>query len=221
MENKSDKDIECWTNQCERPLDRDFWNTQWENRQTGWDMGTPSPPITHYMDQVSNKNTAILIAGCGNAHEAAYLSAHGFTNVTLLDIAPRAVEILQKKFSGNPNIHVVCGDYFEHEGNYDVMIEQTFFCAIPPSRRNEYAQKAFSLLNEKGRIVGVLFNKKFEKQGPPFGGFADEYERVFSPYFDISTMEVCYNSIPPRAGAEVFINLIKKKRQPDGRLNNI
>ncbi|MCZ2397587.1 MAG: TPMT family class I SAM-dependent methyltransferase [Chitinophagales bacterium] len=212
MDNNTDKNIKCCTTNCERPLDQNFWNSQWESRQTGWDMGTPSPPITHYMDQFENKEAAILIAGCGNAYEAGYLDKHGFTNITLLDIAPRAVEILKEKFHDNPNIHVVCGDFFEHKGSYDLMIEQTFFCAIPPSRRNEYAQKAASLLNNKGRIIGVLFDKAFEQQGPPFGGCPCEYKPIFSPYFDIKTMEACYNSIPPRAGAEVFINLIKKKR---------
>ncbi|MCO6497860.1 MAG: methyltransferase domain-containing protein [Chitinophagaceae bacterium] len=211
MANKPGNDIEYLAADYNRPLDRAYWNAQWENRRTGWDMGTPSPPITTYMDQYRNKNAAILIPGCGNAYEAEYLAKLGFSSITLLDIAPRAVEILKEKFHKTPEVKVVCGDFFEHEGTYDLIIEQTFFCAIHPSRRREYAKKAAELLIEDGRIIGVLFDKDFERMGPPFGGHPDEYKPIFDRYFDIKTMTECYNSIPPRAGAEVFINLTKKK----------
>jgi hypothetical protein len=56
----------------------------------------------------------------------------------------------------------------------------------------------------------LLFNKTFEKPGPPFGGNTDEYKTIFSSFFNIKTMETCYNSIPPRKDSEVFIHLIKK-----------
>jgi hypothetical protein len=49
--------------------------------------------------QVENKNVKILIPGCGNAHEAELLLEEGFKNITLLDIAPKACEIISKKFS--------------------------------------------------------------------------------------------------------------------------
>ena len=67
-----------------------------------------------------------------------------------------------------------------------------------------------SLLNKDGKLIGLLFDKVFEKQGPPFGGCPCEYKPIFEPYFVIKTMDECYNSILPRAKAELFINLIKK-----------
>ncbi|MCS7037470.1 MAG: SAM-dependent methyltransferase, partial [Saprospiraceae bacterium] len=57
-------------------------------------------------------------------------------------------------------------------------------------------------------LAGVLFDRDFEG-GPPFGGHAEEYRALFEPLFRIHTLEPCYNSIPPRAGAEVFIILKK------------
>ena len=107
----------------------------------------------------------------------------------------------------------MCEDFFRHEGSYDLIIEQTFFCAIPPHRRKEYAEKAASLLKDNGKVTGVLFDTSFEKQGPPFGGNASEYRTVFEPVFIIKTMNECYNSIAQRAGTEVFINLIKRPRE--------
>ncbi|MBS1489019.1 MAG: methyltransferase domain-containing protein [Bacteroidetes bacterium] len=194
----------------ENPLDQSFWNTRWQNHETGWDIGHASPAITQYMAQEPDKNSAILIPGCGNAYEAEYLVKNGFTNITLIDIAPQAVELLKNKFVNAPQVKILCGDFFQHQGHYDLIIEQTFFCAFHPHRRNEYAEKVASLLTKQGRIIGLLFNTTFEKQGPPFGGSVSEYQSIFEPYFDIKTMSLCYNSIAPRAGSEVFIHFIKK-----------
>jgi SAM-dependent methyltransferase len=207
---KNETEISCCKTQCETSLDQSFWNTRWQNSETGWDIGYASPAIAKYMEQYTDKNASILIPGCGNAYEAEYLSANGFTNITLIDIAPKAVEKLKEKFEQEPQVKILCEDFFKHNGRYDLIIEQTFFCAIAPSRRNEYAQKTATLLNENGKVIGLLFNKQFNKALPPFGGSLSEYKEIFEPYFTIHTMELCYNSIPPRAETELFINLIKK-----------
>jgi len=196
--------------QIETPMDQNYWDARWENQETGWDIGYASPTLTKYIDGISDKNTAILIPGCGNAYEAAYLLQQGFTNITLIDIAPLAVENLKQKYEGNSAIRILCEDFFEHQGAYDLILEQTFFSAIPPFRRNDYATKMHELLSENGSLVGVLFNKEFNNTFPPFGGSTEEYQNLFQPYFDIKKMEESYNSIPPRQGSELFIHFIKK-----------
>lgn len=192
-------------------LDRSFWNNRWENHQTGWDIGYPSPAIVEYIEKKTNKNAAILIPGCGNAHEAEYLCQKGFTDITLVDIAPKAVEILGEKFKNQPSVKVFCADFFDFEGSFDLMVEQTFFCTHYLWRREEYAEKAASLLKENGTIAGLLFASEFDSEGPPFGGTEAVYRQIFEKDFVIKTMEICQNSIPPRADNELFIELIKKK----------
>jgi SAM-dependent methyltransferase len=190
--------------------DQTYWNTRWEKGETGWDIGYAAPAITAYMSAFTDKNAAILIPGCGNAYEAEWLTKQGFANITLIDIAPKAAEQLKEKFQDISAIKVICEDFFQHEGKYDVIIEQTFFCAIYPHRRKEYVQKAASLLNPNGKIIGVLFDKTFETGGPPFGGSATEYRSLFDSLFALHKMERCYNSIPPRSGSELFIQMEKK-----------
>jgi SAM-dependent methyltransferase len=191
-------------------LDQTYWNSRWKKEETGWDIGMPSPAITEYILQYTNKDAAILIPGCGNAHEAEFLIENGFKNITLIDIAPEAVERIKKRFEGKTQVRILCEDFFKHDGEYDLIIEQTFFCAIHPSKRNEYAQKTASILRNKGKIIGVLFDKNFEQQGPPFGGSSTEYKSLFNPYFEIKKIESCYNSIIPRKRSEIFIIMIKK-----------
>ena len=94
-------------------------------------------------------------------------------------------------------------------GKYDLIVEQTFFCAIDPSLRTVYAEKMAKLLNPKGKLVGLLFDCNFDG-GPPFGGSKTEYITYFEPYFKFNFLEKCYNSISPRAGNELFICLENK-----------
>ena len=191
-------------------LDQSFWNKRWENNQTGWDIRQASPAIIAYMAQYVNKDDAILIPGCGNAHEAQWLLENDFTNITLIDIAPRAVAKLKEKYEKNQAVKVILSDFFEHQGHYDLIIEQTFFCAINPNLRQNYVAQSSALLKPNGKIIGVLFSVTFEKAGPPFGGNTSEYQQLFENHFIIKKLENCYNSIKPRANTEVFINFVKK-----------
>lgn len=87
---------------------------------------------------------------------------------------------------------------------FDLIIEQTFFCALEPSLRKKYASKIATLLNNNGKIAGLLFNFPLTEVGPPFGGLTEEYKKLFSNKFKIKTLEKAYNSIKPRADKELF-----------------
>ncbi len=200
------EDITCCVVACEKPIDENYWNNQYQNNTTGWDLGEISTPIKAYINTLTNKSIRILIPGCGNTYEAEYLLQQGFTNITVIDIAPTLVEVLQQKFIGNKNINVVLGDFFNHTGKYDVIIEQTFFCAIPPMFRQKYAYKMHQLLAEDGLLVGLLFNRTFEKS-PPFGGSEELYFKLFKNAFHLNKMDNCTNSITPRANTELWVEL--------------
>lgn len=193
-------------------LNEDYWDQRYRENQTGWDLGTPSPALTHYFDQIENKALSILIPGCGNAYEAEYLLNQGFKNITLIDLSSSVVSQLKDKWKTRPEIKVLHGDFFDLKGNYDLIMEQTFFCALDPVLRSKYVEKMNFLLTENGKLVGLLFDKEFEKSGPPFGGSKTEYQPLFDTYFSIEKMEPCYNSIAPRQGSELFISISKKKK---------
>jgi SAM-dependent methyltransferase len=202
------EDLKCCVISCDKPLDQTYWDNQYQSNSTGWDLGEVSPPIKNYIDTLKDKTIRILIPGCGNTYEAEYLLEQGFTNITVIDIAPTLVENLKTKFKDNPNINIVLGDFFEHQGVYDLILEQTFFCALPPTMRQKYVWKMHQLLEKKGTVSGLLFNRTFESS-PPFGGSQEEYTLLFQKAFNFLKMEVCQNSATPRAGSELFIELLK------------
>lgn len=191
-------------------LTENYWNDRYLNSETGWDIKQVSPPLKYFIDAVQDKNAAILIPGCGNAYEASYMAEKEFQNVTLLDISSWLVNQLQKKFEGS-SVKVIHDDFFLHEDKYDIIFEQTFFCAIPPIMRKDYVRHAHSLLNENGKIKGVLFNENFGfEEHPPFKGSEVEYRKFFEPYFNILRMEPSTISIKPRMGNELIFELQKK-----------
>jgi len=186
-----------------------FWDDRWAAGSTGWDLGNVSPELIKFFNSLPNKNASILIPGCGNAYEAEYLLNQGFTSVTLIDIAPTLVRNLKSKFANNPCIQIVEGDFFQLIGKYDIIVEQTFFCAIPPAMRVDYVRKMSELLSDSGILAGLLFDRDFVG-GPPFGGSQNEYKKLFPEHgLDIIEMETALNSIAARQGTEVFFRAIK------------
>lgn len=190
-------------------LSGDYWNNRYIEQQTGWDVGEVSTPLKNYIDQLENKNLSVMIPGCGNAYEAAYLLQQGFRNVTCVDISPVLCAELESRL-GDKGLKVICTDFFSHIGQYDLILEQTFFCALNPALRGAYAAHMNELLAPNGKLAGVMFNCSFETEGPPFGGSASEYQMYFKPYFTFKHFTPCYNSIAKRAGNELFVVLQKK-----------
>ncbi len=212
MEKK--EELECCVVTCGLPLNANYWDNQYQNNETGWDLHQVSPPLKLFIDTLTDKNVRILIPGCGNAYEAEYLLDNGFTGVTLIDISSTLVNRLKEKFTGRP-IQILHADFFDHNEKYDLILEQTFFCALNPSLRERYAVKSFNLLNTGGRIAGLLFNIIFEKEGPPFGGTKEEYVKLFELLFTLKQFDTCHNSIKPRQGNELFIEMEKKNISTD------
>lgn len=192
-------------------LGPEYWNNRYQQNDFSWDIGEISTPLKTYFDQLTNKNAAILIPGAGNGYEAEYLFNMGFNNIYICDVAPIPLENFSRRCPTFNKENLLQIDFFELEKiGFDLIIEQTFFCAIHPHLRKKYALKTHSLLNQNGRLVGLLFNDKLNSDKPPFGGNKEEYLNYFAPYYKLNTFETCYNSIKPRAGGELFINLIKK-----------
>ena len=190
-------------------LSKEYWDNRYLLKQTAWDVGSITTPLKGYFDQLMDKNVSILIPGAGTGYEVEYLYNKGFKNVIVCDISEYPLKVIQFRVSNFPTDQLIRDNFFNLKGSYDLIIEQTFFCALDPSLRRNYAQHCASLLKTGGKLVGVLFNSQFTNS-PPYGGNKEEYMAYFKDLFEIKYFEECYNSIAPRAGRELFICLTKK-----------
>lgn len=190
-------------------LNKEYWEKRYQSDTATWDIGSISAPLKEYIDQIENKSIKILIPGAGNAYELDYLIEKGFQNVFVIDYAQQPINAIIER-NKTLKKHLICDDFFNHKETYDLILEQTFFCALQPNLRENYVSKMHELLSEKGKIAGLLFNFPLTEIGPPFGGSYEEYLNLFSKKFKIKTLETSYNSIKPRANKELFFTFEKK-----------
>ena len=188
--------------------DKTYWSQRYEAGTTGWNIGYPSTPIKEYADQLTDKNLKILIPGAGNGYEAEYLFDIGFKNVHVLDVAEIPLTDFKKRNPHFPEAQVMHADFFAHEGSYDLILEQTFFCSLVPTdeNRSRYFHQMHQLLKPKGILAGLWFDFPLtdDMEKRPFGGNKELYLDYLAPYFTVRTFARCYNSIPPRKGNELF-----------------
>ena len=191
-------------------LNKKFWNNKYLNNEHKWDVGYITTPLKEYFNQIKDKNLRILIPGCGNSYEAEYLFNCGFKNIFLVDYSEKALSNFKKRVPNFPSENLLCIDCFDLNMKFDLIIEQTFFCAIQTNKRGEYALKMNHLLSEKGKLVGLLFDDPMNEDHPPFGGNKKEYATFFEKYFKFKIFEKSNNSIKERSGRELFMILERK-----------
>lgn len=192
-------------------FDKNYWDSKYKSGYTGWDVGYISTPLKEYFNTLTDKNINILIPGGGNGYEAEYLFHKGFRNVFLLDISEFPLNNFSLRVKDFPKENLLNADFFKLTGKYDLIVEQTFFCALDINLRKEYAKKISELLTPLGKFAGLLFDCKFsDTSEPPFGGNKEEYWKCFEPFFEIKVFDKAHNSIKPRMGRELFFIFSKK-----------
>lgn len=196
-------------------LDENYWSGRYAAGRTNWDAGAVTPPLRDYFNQLGPPDARrILIPGAGNAYEAEYLHHLGFSQVLVADLAAEPLAALQQRVPTFPATHLLHQDFFELPATppFDLIVEQTFFCALDPHLRPAYARQCAHLLRPGGTLAGLLFDTDFGlATEPPFGGTREEYRVYFEPYFDFVHFDTATNSLRPRQGRELFISLRRKK----------
>jgi methyl halide transferase len=196
-------------------IEENYWSERYQEQNTGWDIGQPSEPIKTYIDQLKDKTIKILMPGAGNAHEAEYLYNQGFKNIFVMDISAFPLQNFKKRIPNFPENQLIEANFFNHVGQYDLIIEQTFFCSFEPTPENRklYGKKMNELLKPKGKLIGLWFDIPLIEGNMinrPFGGSKPEYLDYISPYFEVQIFEKCFNSIPKRSNQELFGIFVKK-----------
>lgn len=182
-----------------------YWEERYTKHDTPWDIGYANPGLVRLVREHFTPDSKLLIPGAGIGHEAGQLWQLGFRQIFTCDWSETAKEEMTRKYPEFPSDHVLIQDFFKLEGDFDGIIEQTFLCALPVDHRSNYVQKCAELLRDNGKFVGVLFNREFPFQGPPFGGSVSEYRDLFEECFVMEKLEPWDDSIPPRNGTECVI----------------
>lgn len=195
------------------PLSAAAWERRYQEGTTRWDLGQPAPGFQALLQRTPPPPGKAIVLGAGRGHDALWFAQHGF-DVTAVDFAPSAIQALdQRSQAAGLSLTLLQRDIFDLlpdlAGQFDSVIEHTCFCAIDPSLRSAYAQLAADLLAPGGELLAVFFTHS-RGGGPPFGSTVADIREVFTPRFEIVTLEPVANSIPSRQGEEHFGRLRRR-----------
>lgn len=193
------------------------WEQHYQDGETPWDKGAPSPGLVDWLTQ-NEVAGRVIVPGCGLGHDVRALAASsGRPQVTGLDVAPSAVTKAQS-FPQVGAENFERGDWFdlkaEQRDNFDWVWEHTCFCAIDPSLREAYVDAAFSALKPGGSLLGVFYLDPYDDEhqpgeGPPHGVEEKELVDYFiaDGRFSLQQRWLPQSAYPGREGLELMLLL--------------
>lgn len=189
------------------------WQRHYDENDLGWDLGQVAPPFVKLWEEGKLPLGKVLVPGCGRGHEVQFFAENGFA-VTAIDFSVGAVTYLKNALKErNLEGRVLHQDFFSlddtHDGVYDLVIEQTFFCAIAPRQRQDYVLNVARMLKPGGMLVGLFYHT--DKQGgPPYNTTREDIETHFSEKFKIQELYKTTLSSEQRKGKE-WLGIFKKR----------
>lgn len=191
----------------------DKWEADYQGGTDGWDLGGPNPVLKRLAQSHRFAPGRMLVPGAGRGHDAREFARHGF-HVTAVDFSPTAAREMKRLADPAAPIDIVQGDLFglprQLNLTFDYVLEYTCFCAIDPTRREEYANLVERLLKPGGIFIDLAFPLDGRAGGPPFASTESEILGLFKPRgFSLISQEMPKDSIPPRRGVERLLILRK------------
>jgi cyclopropane fatty-acyl-phospholipid synthase-like methyltransferase len=189
------------------------WQRHYDEGDLGWDLGQVAPPFIRLFESNIILPGKTLVPGCGRGHEVIYLTENGF-EVTAVDYSSGAVNHLKSTVQERKlKCKVLHMDFFgidsAHNGVYDLLIEQAFFCAISPEQRPSYVSTVARALKQGGMLAGLFYHTGKEG-GPPFNTTREDILKHFSDSFEIQQLSKSEDSAEQRKNKEWLVILVKK-----------
>ncbi|EDZ97908.1 thiopurine S-methyltransferase [Burkholderia sp. H160] len=185
------------------PNSPEFWSERFERHFIPWDRAGVPSAFRAFAER--HRDAAVLIPGCGSAYEAVWLARQG-NPVRAIDFSPAAVAAAHAQLGAQHAALVEQADFFTYAPPFAPawIYERAFFCALPPARRADYAQRMAELLPAGALLAGFFFIGATPK-GPPFGVERGELDALLAPHFELLEDEAVTDSIAVFAGRERWL----------------
>ncbi|KAL0452856.1 UNVERIFIED_CONTAM: putative thiol methyltransferase 2 [Sesamum latifolium] len=176
-----------------QPTTTNGWDKCWEEGLTPWDLRSPTPVLVHL------NNTGSLPKGRALVLAAALLKkkwrvkgydvvaiASAERHVVGVDLSDNAIKRAMELSSQSPNAEhftFLKTDFFTlcPTQLFDLIFDYTFFCAIEPGLRSQWARKISDLLKPDGELITLMFPVDDHEGGPPYKVSVADYEEVLHP----------------------------------------
>lgn len=164
-----------------------------------------------------------VVPGCGRGYDLITLARLGATRVVGLELSDTAVEvargfIAEQDEAAGKDITVVAGDWLLPgvlEEEFDLGYDYTFFCALHPGMREDWADGWARRIRSGGTLLALCFPvTSADKMGPPWPVAVEDYEAVLLPRgfvcAGIQPVEPVDATTPARAGKEILTIWMKE-----------
>ena len=167
------------------------WDARYRDGEIPWEKGMPHPGLLFFVErhrEIFADAPRLFHAGCGYGRDASYLALF-CSELTALDISEAPIDGAKKLYPEIKNINWHTADLFtwDEPEKYDLVWEQSCFCAIPLERRQDYVRSVHALLKPGGLLVAVFFLNPDHppEEGPPFGVTREELNDFFAENFEL------------------------------------
>lgn len=195
------------------------WEALYQTGDAGWDMGEPSPPLMALLETglLPPPPSRVLVPGCGNGHELPVLAKENYF-VIGVDFAPTAIRNCKKKLKSiiKKNHKVLKADLLKpskdlRKNSVDWVFDQTFFCALRPEQREEYAKTMSRLIRPGGEIWALNIRTDYNNRQPYDCTPARYIKNLEQEGFElIDKKKLNKESHPRRRGRETLIRMTLK-----------
>jgi hypothetical protein len=174
------------------------WESMWARglpKGAAFDAAQAEPALTGLLERHLLPTGRALVPGCGRAYAAVALASAERTALGI-DIAPTGVKAAQALITEQvPPDSPLAGrvtaqeaDFFASTadslgGQFDLIYDCTFLCAIQPHQREAWAAKTSELLAPAGEVVTLIFPLgPLSDSGPPFTINEELVQRLLAPH---------------------------------------
>jgi SAM-dependent methyltransferase len=184
------------------------WEERYRRGDTPWEKGQAHPALVEWL-ATNAMSGRVIVPGCGLGYDVRAIARAG-AEVVGVDMAPFAMAAAEA-FPRHGKESYILGDFFDPgvvQGEFDWVFEHTFFCAIRPDRREDYARRVTELLKPGGRLLAIFFlepeHDESDEGGPPFGCNLEELDALFSSHFQLIDQIDNLPTYPGREGREIL-----------------
>lgn len=179
------------------------WEQRYREGRARWDLGGPAPALVRAIqERPAPPALRVLVPGAGFGHDALAWARAGH-RVTSVDVAPSAVEGLRRMAArAGLGVDARLADLFALPpawgSAFDLVWEQTCFCAIPVERRLDYVRALAEALVPGGTYLGLFWNHG-QPGGPPFDIAWPDVRGLFLGRFAEERVLAVPDSVPGRS----------------------
>ena len=173
-----------------------FWDTRFRDGVTPWDAGEFPARLQKYL--MGKTAGRVLIPGCGTGYEVRLFAERGW-EVLAIDFSEAALEAARRELGHLAN-RVRQADFFRlQEGQFDLVYERAFLCALPRPRWPDWGKRMAELVRSGGALAGFFYLDD-NQRGPPFGTTRDGLKALRGEAFEL----VAEETILPAESLAVF-----------------